>query len=352
MSGVHQPVYLHPDYEFYPIHNGFALKYLRKNEEEIPIDNTLLCRKIEAFNNNEKKLFYPDASIPHRLNNLRFECIVPNQDNVLYQFRLNDSDNWSSWDSDNFFIFLNLNPGEHNLFVRALVNDGMTDTSTISVRIAAPWYRSIYAYIIYFLLIVSVAFLIRSWQKFILRKQKKKLLLKEQNSLREQAEKHRQKIMLMEQERLKIEYDQIKEQLRSKTIELANKAKDSEDKNRLLLSLKEKCANAQKNPSLSKIRWGEMQRLLDSYLKFEDKTFEIQMDELHQDFFKKLKEQFPNLSNHDLRVCAYLKIGLTSKEIADILNILPSSAYITRSRLRQKLSLQAEEDLYDFLNRI
>jgi len=87
-------------------------------------------------------------------------------------------------------------------------------------------------------------------------------------------------------------------------------------------------------------------------LKVEDKTFEIQMDELHQDFFKKLKEHFPGLSKNDLRLCAYLKIGLNSKDIADILNIQTSSSYISRSRLRKKLNLEAEEDLYDFLNKI
>jgi DNA-binding CsgD family transcriptional regulator len=92
-----------------------------------------------------------------------------------------------------------------------------------------------------------------------------------------------------------------------------------------------------------------MSRMLDSYLNVKDNTFEIQMDELHQDFFRKLKEKYPELSNNDLRWCAYLKIGLNSKEIADILNIQPSSAYISRSRLRKKLNLDAEEDLFTFL---
>lgn len=121
-------------------------------------------------------------------------------------------------------------------------------------------------------------------------------------------------------------------------------------KNRLLLALKEKCEKAQQNPALFDIKWGEMQRMLDSYLKIEDKTFEIQMDELHQEFFRELKERSPDLSSNDLRLCAYLKIGLNSKEIAEILNIQPSSFYISRSRLRKKLNLKPSEDLYSFLN--
>lgn len=176
------------------------------------------------------------------------------------------------------------------------------------------------------------------------------MLLKEQNSLRQQTEKHKQQIMLMEQKQLKAEYEQLKQQLKSKTIELAKKARDNEDKNRLLLDLKAKCEKAQKNPALFDMKWREMQRILDSYLTVQDKTFEIQMDELHQEFFKKLKERFPDLSNNDLRLCAYLKIGLNSKEIAELLNIQPSSFYISRSRLRKKLSLKPQEDLYNFLN--
>jgi flagellar biosynthesis GTPase FlhF len=196
------------------------------------------------------------------------------------------------------------------------------------------------------------AYLTHRWQSLLLKKQKKSLLIKEQNSLRQQAEKHREQILVLEQECLKAEFNQVKQQLRAKTIELANKAKDNEDKNRLLLSLKEKFDLLESDPESSKARLNEIRRLLNSYLNTDDKTFEIQMDELHQEFFKKLKEKFPTLSGNDLRLCAYLRVGLNSKEIAEILNIQPSSSYISRSRLRKKLNLKMEDDLYDFLNNI
>ena len=349
LSGIYQSDSLHSDYEFFPVYNGFALKYLKDIEEKNTIPNTLIIRKIEAFNNKEKILFYPGAIVPYPLNNLNIECIVPNRDDVLYQYKLNDSDKWSSWMPDHTFEFLSLKEGKYTFIVRANVNGIITETKSVSFRITAPWHRSWYAYAVFILILILMAYFIRLWQKVSLKKQKKKLLIKEKNSLREQAEKYKQEIILLEQEKLKIEFNQIKQQLKTKTIELANKAKDNEDKNRLLLTLKEKCDNAQNNPSESNIIWSEMQRLLDSYLKVEDKTFEIQMDELHQEFFVKLKEKFPGLSNNDLRLCAYLKIGLNSKEIADILNIQPSSAYISRSRLRKKLNLKVDEDLHDFL---
>lgn len=247
---------------------------------------------------------------------------------------------------------LGLDHGEYTITLRAQLADEVVERRIASFRIAPPFHRSWYALAFYLFLLFAAVLLIRYRVIISLKKQKKKMLLKEQKSLRIQAEKHKQELMVIEQERLKDEYEQLKLQLKNKTIELASKARDNEEKNRLLLSVKESFEKARKNPSSSSIKWNEIQRMLDAYINIEDKTFEIQMDELHQDFFRKLKERFPGLSNNDLRLCAYLKIGLNSKEIADILNIQPSSSYISRSRLRKKLDLKPEENLYDFLNNI
>jgi len=352
LAGVYLPTALNSDYEFFPVYNGFALKFLSTDTETRSAELSLTLRRIEAFSNHESALLYPGQKVPYQLNNFRIECIVPNHNGVLYQYRLNENGEWSEWGQNNIFEFLNLKHGEYHLFVKALKDDVIIEKPAVIFRVATPWYYRWYAYIMYFLVLALLIFIIYSWQKISLKKQKKQMLLREQNSLRQQTEKHKQTLSQLEQKRLQAEYNQLKQQLKSKTIELANKARDNEEKNRLLLALKEKCEKAQQNPELFDIKWGEMQRILDSYLKIEDKTFEIQMDELHQEFFKKLKENFPDLSNNDLRLCAYLKIGLNSKEIAEILNIQPSSFYISRSRLRKKLNLKTEEDLYSFLNEV
>lgn len=352
LLGVFMAMPLNADYEFFPIYNGFALNFTKYDKKNNTVNTTLVFSKFEAFNNEQRLIQYPNSIIPFQLNNVSVECIVPNQKGVNYQYKLNEKGKWSPWVSSNIFEFMGLSPGKYSVSVRASVDNQITGVSTITFQIAAPWYRTWFAYALYLLLIIAAAYFIVVWQTVNMKKQKKKLLLKQQNSLREQAEKFRNEIMLLEQEQLKAEYNQLKQQLKNKTIELANKAKDNEVKNRLLLSLKEKCNDAEKNPVLHQIKWTEIQKLLDSYLNIEDKTFEIQMDELHQGFFKELKARFPSLSNNDLRLCAYIKIGLNSKEIAEMLNIQPSSSYISRSRLRKKLNLKADEDLYSFLNEI
>ncbi len=352
LPGVYQPRALRHDYEYFPVFNGFALRYLLFNDQKKTANYAIVIREMKAFNNEREMFFQPGATISMRLNNLRIGCIVPNQDNVLYQYKLNGAGEWSPWSPDNVFEFFGLRHGSYALTIRANVEGEITAGKTIAFRIDTPWYQSWYAYLFYVLCVGLLFYVIRKWQKLSLQKQKKQLLLKEQASLRQLAEKHREEIIRLEQEQFQKEYDQLKLQLKNKTVELANKAKDSEHKSRLLLTLKEKLDDVQHNPAKSKMRWNEMQVLLDSYLNVEDKTFEIQIDELHQEFFKKLKDKFPTLSSNDLRLCAYLKIGLNTKEIADVLNILPSSAFITRSRLRKKLNLDADEDLYDFLNSI
>ncbi|WP_316838528.1 tetratricopeptide repeat protein [Pedobacter gandavensis] len=67
--------------------------------------------------------------------------------------------------------------------------------------------------------------------------------------------------------------------------------------------------------------------------------FKLRFQHIHNDFFEKLNEQFPNLSPSELRLCAFLKLNLTTKEISAITNISPKSIEIARTRLRKKLNL-------------
>ena len=352
LSGIFRLRPLHNDYDFCPSNSGFLLRHRRQADRPGSDNFFVVFRQIEAFNTDRSVTVHPEMEVPSGLNNLKIDFIVPNRDDVLYQFRLDDSDPWSAWTAGNSAKFIDLAGGAYTIQVRAKIGGAVTDARSISIQVAAPWHRSWPAIGAYLLMAALLVFPIHYWKKRSLEKQREKFLLKEQQALQHQAEAHRQEILLLEQERLQVEYDALKKNLRSKTIELAKQARANEEKNRLLLTLKEKSAVAQENPSLFKIKWKEMERLLESYIKADDQIFEMQLDELHQEFFKKLKNRFPGLSEHDLRLCAYLKIGVDSKEIAEILHIQPSSFYISRSRLRKKLELKADETLYDFLNSI
>jgi DNA-binding CsgD family transcriptional regulator len=87
--------------------------------------------------------------------------------------------------------------------------------------------------------------------------------------------------------------------------------------------------------------------------RFYDKElFAIHFDELNDDFLKKIKKAYPELTNSDLKVCAYLKLNLSTKEIAQLLNISLRGAEVSRYRIRKKLGVQSEQSLSSFLNGI
>ena len=80
--------------------------------------------------------------------------------------------------------------------------------------------------------------------------------------------------------------------------------------------------------------------------------FKRHFEQVHQGFFQRLKEQYPDLTKNDLKLCAYLRINLSSKEISQMLNILPASIDMRRNRLRKKLKLTQHVDLIEFMSTV
>ena len=77
--------------------------------------------------------------------------------------------------------------------------------------------------------------------------------------------------------------------------------------------------------------------------------FKLYFENVHKDFFKNLKQQFPELGNSELKLCALLKLNLNMKETAAIMGISPESVKTARYRLRKKMNLSKEESLTDFV---
>ena len=335
---------------FYPVNNGFAL-YWRGNSISNSISNPLI-KHVEAFNADTSIALSFGDLIPFKQNNLRFDFVVPNCENIYYQYRLHQEDEWSLPTQKTTIDFFSLESGQYNFQVRSANSEGTSKPVTFSFKIRNPWYQSFQFYFFIVLIFSLLAIFFYMRHRRALAKQRKQLMLSEQKKIQELDEKHQKTIFELEQAKLKNENEKLREQLRSKTVELAIKARDNESKNRLLTEIKEKLSEIREDPRMAVQRLKEFTRMVDNNILNDDHTFEIQIYELHQEFFRKLKMMYPTLSGNDLKICAYLKVGLNSKEIADIMNIQLSSSYITRSRIRKKLNLDAEENLYDFLNSI
>lgn len=81
-------------------------------------------------------------------------------------------------------------------------------------------------------------------------------------------------------------------------------------------------------------------------------NFQSSFDAVHNDFLRKLGENYPQLTNKDKMLCAYIKMNLMSKEIAPLLNISVRGVEISRYRLRKKLGLDEKANLAEYLQKI
>jgi DNA-binding NarL/FixJ family response regulator len=95
----------------------------------------------------------------------------------------------------------------------------------------------------------------------------------------------------------------------------------------------------------------EIRDLIGSNQSFdEDWTiFKKHFEEVNKGFFEKLVAMNAGITNHDMKLCAYIKVGLSGKEVARILNITVAAVNKGRQRLKKKLGLSASEDLTEFI---
>ena len=136
--------------------------------------------------------------------------------------------------------------------------------------------------------------------------------------------------------------DQKTRELSGNTLQLINK-------NELMLKIKNLL---DKEKLSSNIR--QVLKLIKSNTNLDSQwdRFKLHFEEVHPNFFHILKSNFLQLSDHDLRICAYIKMSLNNKEIMTLLNISPKGLETARYRLKKKLNLSRSENLNDFVSKV
>ena len=148
------------------------------------------------------------------------------------------------------------------------------------------------------------------------------------------------------QELINIENEKLQQDVESKSRELAVSTMSMIKKNQFLSKIKD---DLKKVSDLQKIK--NVIKTIDRNLNNEDdwKFFEEAFNNADKEFLKKIKTAHPNLTNNDLKLCAYLRLNLSSKDIAPLLNISLRSVEIKRYRLRKKMDLSHNEGLTDYI---
>lgn len=273
-------------------------------------------------------------------NNLSFNYTVPDYNKYglsEYQYILEGyMDQWSNWEEDNTATFENLPHGTYTFKARSRIGE-VVSTNTISteLEIDKPWYLTNIALAGYGL-IGMLFFISLNWfYKSYYRKQREVLMEKKNKDMELQEMEAQKEIIQLRNDRLNLEMDARNRELAISTMNMIKKSKTLNDIKEELNKLK----------SVDGVN--EVMRIIDRNINNEEdwKFFEEAFNHADKDFFKKVKDLHPQLTSNDLRLCVYLRMNLSSKEIARLLNISPRSVEIKRYRLRKKIELEREINL-------
>jgi len=299
------------------------------------------------------------VEIPYKINSVYFSFTCPSyerQNSVLYSYRLVGFEkNWSDWDKKSFKEYTNLREGVYTFEVRALNSYYSTGpVSTFTFRVEPPFLRSRLAYGMYTIILILIFAGNIYYQKKRIEKARAAELLKHEKELTSQALNFREQALIQEKEIVNLRNETLLNEMNHKNKELANSTLNLVHKNKILTSLKFQLSDLVSKTGGQTDHRHELSaivRKINKELSNEkhQEAFDSYFDEVHQDFIKRLKEVHPDLTPKELRLCAYLKMNLSSKEIAPLMNISVRGLEISRYRLRKKLGLDHHVNLIDFI---
>jgi len=326
------------------LENGYAFLNANQPESETLIkEKKLILREfITADRRGDTDTLSSNRAIytiNYNRNNAQVKFSFPlfTTDKMVFQAYLEGIDpTWRLPVPHPVFKFERLPEGTYTLLVKAIDSWGNESKSTgIKLVILPPWYLSVWAYFGYFMTILALLTLFR--RQVILQTRRK------EQRKREDKEK----------ELIRLRNEKLQDEISFKSQELANSTMLIIKKNEFLLELK-RVLKSQKNQLESRFPdkyYLELVKKIDDNIASHDdwKTFETNFERAHEEFIKKLKTGFPKLTPGDLRLCAYLRMNLSSKEIAPLLGISVRGLENHRYRLRKKMGLDVDTNLSEFL---
>ncbi|WP_281612902.1 triple tyrosine motif-containing protein [Flammeovirga sp. SubArs3] len=332
--------------------NGFNLfvKEKKVNPNLTP-DVYPIFDKVTLIGNPDSTLFrsgsaHQNFALPYNDNSIKINYSVPiysDQDMVSYSYKLEGFDKeWSRFTDINFKDYTNLPAGEYTFRLKAKnIYDKQTPVVFFNFRVLPPWYQTHWAYLLYFICFLLFMYFIRLYTKRSI----------ESKNRREKLKKDKE-IIALKNEILEAKLHKNTTELAEKSTKLSAFSAQLANKKDTIEQIYDTLADLRSdvNPMAQK----EIQSLINK-LKLSNseitnwQQFEVHFDEINNNFFKKLKNEYPELNATELRLCAFIKTGLSTKEIATIQNSTIRSIEAYRYRLRKKLSIDKNENLNDFL---
>lgn len=351
--------------------DGFSIIKLQKQGLNNDTSLNIIIKKVFL---TEKKdslvtsvVTFQEENVPRfkaSQNSLRFEFSATEyrkDDAISYSYKLEGFDHeWSEFSPARTKEYTNLKKGTYIFRVKAKNSYNLLTAETAYTFIILPaWYESVWAKIIYTLLIFIILYLIIRYfeQKY----EKKVMGMKE---IKEQEMKEQEKRFLLEtkekeKEIINLKNQKLQYELRHKSQDLATSTMNLIRKNEALLEINrdlEKISSdiqSKKEPEKTIELLKKLQIEIKKNIQHDNswKKFQENFDMVYENYLKRLAEQYPTLTVSDKKLCAYLKMDLSSKEIAPLLNMSYRSVEMSRYRLRKKLNLSRDANLTDFLQK-
>lgn len=309
---------------------------------------------------------YKIPQFDYKHNSIRFEFAAPefrDEDMVNYSYILENYDSgWSVFSATNTKEYTKLPKGSYIFRVKAqnLLESEISET-VYKFTILPRWYERtvfIILYVIILLVVLTLLFLYikkkskRGSEKIEIQKEKE---MNELKIIFEEDTKQKEKeIALLKNQKRHYELKQKSQELSNSTLNIMYKNKVLTELNTSIEKIYDDIDKPDITIAIPKVKkhLEKMQEDINSNIEkdYNWEKFAENFDVIHKNYLKRLKQNFPSLNKGDLKLCAYLKMGLNSKDIAYLMNMTSRGIEMYRYRLRKKLDLNREVNLSDFLN--
>jgi ligand-binding sensor domain-containing protein/DNA-binding CsgD family transcriptional regulator len=355
LGGFESVYYFDNDHVFVGANKGGILLNYNKYKERILKPNVLL-RSVKALDaeKNEIVLFgghglFPQelAELNYKLNSIQFDFSSTTYEqlgNVEFSYLMEGFDrNWSAWNSKSDKEYTNLSPGKYTFNIKSRNSNGSeSEVLSYTFYVLPAWYASTLSYIIYVLIFLTLFY-------YLIKKQKRKLMLKHGNELylrQLELDQREKEVVRLRNEKLKADLDFKNRELVSMTMHLVQRGE-------VLSKIKDKINEIAKKQDSDpgSINYRQLLRLVKAGERTTEdwEKFSIHFNNANEGFFSNLKDMHPDLTSSELKLCAYLRMNLSSKEIAQLMNITIKGVEVARYRLRKKLAINPEVNIHTYL---
>jgi len=309
-----------------------------------------------VLGNSQNKI--ENIRIPYSSNHVRFTFSSPtyeNLENVEFSYQLEPfDDKWSNWSTISIKEYTNLREGDYTMKVKVRNSYGIqSEPSTLFFTVSPPWYRHFLAFMLYFVLIIIGIYFVSDRIKMKIRKNKYYETIEQRRLYLEKESKIRQEQYDLEKEIEKLKNDKLQIKILAKDKELVNNSLQVVKKNKILNGIihKLKEIDVEALDDSTKFQVSKLNKSIVKEVNTDKswKDLEKHIKNVHFEFLKRLKEKYPTISPRELDLSTYLLMNMSTKEIAEIMNISTGGVELARYRLRKKLGLNKKENLIGFL---